>query len=115
MAWKCSICLRHFKNKSEDGNRRGLYTLKTAGMAVMAQNRFRTAARRQDSFHYEGRRPSGNPATSNANGVLSVPAADQQPRRHSTGHINIAALQPNLENLKLQQEVSRHKNNLPLL
>ena len=79
-------------------------------MAVMAQNRFRTAARRQDSFHYEGRRPSGNPATSNGNGVLSVPATDQQPRRHSTGHINIAALQPNLENLKLQQEVSVHRD-----
>ena len=41
------------------------------------------------------------------NGDLSVP--EQQPRRYSTGHINIAALQPNLENLKLQQNVSMVK------
>ena len=70
--------------------------------------RFRTnreAAKRQDSFHYEGKRPRGNTnCNENGNGALSLP--DQQHRRHSTGHINIAALQPNLENLKLQQNVS---------
>ena len=38
------------------------------------------------------------------NGDLSVPS--QQPRRHSTGYINIAELQPNLENMKIKPDVS---------
>jgi hypothetical protein len=68
--------------------------LKAAGMAVVAQNRFKVAAKRQDSFHCEGQR---NDPTS---GGLGVP--EQQVRRHSTGAvstINIAALMPNLQNL----------------
>ena len=67
------FCLVEFPFKSFDKrvNKRdflkiiNLYSLKTAGMAVVAQNRFRTnreAAKRQDSFHYEGKRPRGNTA-----------------------------------------------------
>ena len=73
-------------------------------MAVMAQNRFRSvaAAKRQDSFHWEGKRPD---PTSGLSG-LAVP--EQQVRRHSTGNvtssINIEALQPNLENLQQQEQ-----------
>ena len=66
-------------------------------MAVVAQNRFRTnLSRRQDSFHFE---------KMDLTEGLSVP--NEQARRHSTGNvasngtINIAALQPNLENLKV--------------
>ena len=88
------------KHKIEDGNRRSLYTLKTAGFAVVAQNRFRLngsmAARRHDSYHFEGKRQSA--------GTLALP--EQHARRHSTGTfagtINIAALQPNLENLTIK-------------
>ena len=48
------------------------------------------------------------------NGVLSVPA-EHQPRRHSTGHINIAELQPNLENLKINQDVSIYFTFYPMI
>lgn len=104
--FKCSICLRQIKHISEDGNRRvGLYNLKSAGMAVVAQNRFKSsgmsASKRQDSFHFEGKQA-----------VLSLP--EQQVRRHSIGNvpgmsINIAALQP-----KMEKKVCKRLIMLPL-
>ena len=62
---------------------------------MVAQNRFKTYSKRQDSFHFE---------KMDLTEGLSVP--NEQARRHSTGNvgngtINIAALQPNLENLKV--------------
>ena len=92
--WSCSICQRRVKHEAEDGSRPRFCNLKTAGMAVVAQNRFKTNTKRQDSFHFEKTDP-----------LLLAPASEQI-RRHSTGNvasgtINIAALQPNLENLQV--------------
>lgn len=94
-SWTCSICQRRLKNEAEDGGRARFCTLRSAGMAVVAQNRFKTYSKRQDSFHFE---------KMDLTEGLSVP--NEQARRHSTGNvgngtINIAALQPNLENLKV--------------
>ena len=83
------------------GNNRPKKHLRSVGMTVMAQNRFKSPTestgglgKRQDSFHYE-------PTESG----LVVPK--NQVRRHSigtvSGTINIAALQ---ENLSANNQVS---------
>ena len=74
---------------------------------MVAQNRFKKG-KRQDSFHFE---------KTDLDRGLSVP--NEQVRRHSTGNvatgtINIAALQPNLENLKVNNPTSL-KNNVSRL
>ena len=70
---------------------------------MVAQNRFKKG-KRQDSFHFE---------KTDLDRGLSVP--NEQVRRHSTGNvatgtINIAALQPNLENLKVNNPTSLKNN-----